>query len=422
MSEHKDDFEQFIAEMADAHTLYPSDRVWAKVQQQLPVKKSWPALWTCSIGLLFLTVLATYWLCVPLQTPLYSIAKKGFQPRTANAEAEKVKQPLIAPRKSTMAVDKALYASLGAPNTVWSLPTAYGAQMAADMLDWEIYSTFIPIVADERLDKDGQEKSVAAMDVKGYLNNKQLVGNWELSEAPISTVSDKWQYEVHAAPSIGFRLMDDEMPSENAIAPKNGVAANGSATAAAKHKAMLGTEIGLGIQYKINRILSLKTGIQLNVQHADGGNASDVMINQAQTSLLQHQQSDTITDNNRVYQLSIPVGIQVLAISGRHWALSAGASLLPTYTLGGAAMDAQEMLGAATYKSVSNSTAPVWKKWNINTSFDARFSYRIRSIQLYVGPQVRYQHFANTNSGNSTYVPREMKVDYGCRVGIVAPL
>lgn len=425
MRESTDDFEQLIAEMADAYTMYPSDRVWAKVQQQLPAKKSWPALWTCSIGVFLLTTLATYWFCRPMQVPTH---KAGFLHKNYSIKKYNYKLPRRLATKENkhlakiIPIDEPFHAvkEVFVPN-LWQFP-ANGWFQKAEANNNQSNHDSIPTTNEKLLTNNHIGGASALANAVGTLANTQSLAYWDVDKALTVATSDRWQYEIHAAPSICFRFVEDEQPLDNRIGTKNGVAANSISAATTKHKAMLGTEIGLGVQYKINSIFSLKTGIQLNVQQADLGTPVEPIMTSQQFSVSQNKLNDTIADNNRVYQLSIPVGIQVLAISGSKWALSAGASLQPTYTMGGGDADVQEAPSATILKPIGNNGASVFKKWNINTSFDARFSYRLRNIQLYVGPQVRYQHFNNVNNMPNAYLPREMKVDYGCRIGIVAPL
>ncbi len=50
-NEHKDGFEIFLKEKADSYKMYPSEKVWANLNEQLHPRKKWPYLVVAAIFL-----------------------------------------------------------------------------------------------------------------------------------------------------------------------------------------------------------------------------------------------------------------------------------------------------------------------------------------------------------------------------------
>jgi hypothetical protein len=113
--------------------------------------------------------------------------------------------------------------------------------------------------------------------------------------------------------------------------------------------------------------------------------------------------------NNRVYQLSLPLGLQWEALQGKHFGINAEASVQPTLTL-----NTNTYLLSTDYKHYTSGNDLI-RKWNINTSMGFNISYKSGATVFMVGPQVRYQHLPTYSN---LYPVKEYLLDYGIRFGI----
>jgi len=183
-------------------------------------------------------------------------------------------------------------------------------------------------------------------------------------------------------------------------------------------------EVGLGLMYNLTRNLRFKTGLQFNVRqyYIDAYPSSAI----ATIAIVQGNRLDSVnvysgysnTGNysltkldNRMYQLSIPLGLQFDAIQTGKWGVSVGASIQPTFTL-----NKNVYLISTDYKYYANGES-FFRRFNINTAVDLNFSYKTSDkVKFYLGPQIRYQHLPTYND---SYPIKEYRWDYGIRLGII---
>ena len=188
-------------------------------------------------------------------------------------------------------------------------------------------------------------------------------------------------------------------------------------------KAGIGKEIGIGLRYKISNEFTFKTGLQFNIReyfidaYSSNGLATiDVFQNNKFDSINVISKYgngngfEQIRLTNRLYQISIPIGVEWNVLNTKRFGLSIGASMQPTYSL-----NKNVFIISTDYKYYANGES-LFRKWNINSSLNANFTYTHNKSTFYIGPQIRYQHLP-------TYVDKypikEYRVDYGIRLGII---
>ena len=235
------------------------------------------------------------------------------------------------------------------------------------------------------------------------------------AESSKEKVSNKFEYEVYTTPSISYRsLVEDQYISK---------ATSGTVNSQVSQKAGFGKELGLGFRYKTSDKITLKTGLQFNIReyYIDAYNSSGL----ATIGVFQNNSFDSINVaskysngsgmgqtrlSNRLYQISIPIGVEWNVFSNKNIGLSIGASMQPTYSL-----NKNVFIISTDYKYYANGES-LFRKWNINSSLSANFTYTHNKSTFFVGPQIRYQHLP-------TYVDKypikEYRVDYGIRLGII---
>jgi hypothetical protein len=218
--------------------------------------------------------------------------------------------------------------------------------------------------------------------------------------------NNRWSYEMYTTPSVGYVAEDGTMIPSNTP---------NTSSAVSKTKPVLGLELGMGIQYDVSKKLLFKTGMQLNVhQYSLTDNASD-FTSDAVIAKNDKKVSDAATTiaNGRLYQFSIPVGMQWKPFNYHRIGLGIGASLLPSFTL-------NNDPNTATTKNNNYTIADnLAKNVALNASVNIAINYQFRNSTVYFGPQLRYQHLPTNNADGN--VSKDYHLDYGLRLGIVRP-
>jgi hypothetical protein len=238
----------------------------------------------------------------------------------------------------------------------------------------------------------------------------------------------KLDFQFYLAPSISYRkLVDDKERNsyQRSASPANVPTALNytvNVNDVVRHKPAMGTEVGLGVMYKLNKRLKLKTGVQLNVRqyYIDGFSTSTGL---ATIAIVSNNKLDTVTQyssfsntngysesqlDNRLFQVSLPVGLQWDFFQGRRLGFSIGGSLQPTLTL-----NKNLYIISTDYKAYTDGT-PFLRRWNINSSAELDITYKVGNVKWSLGPQIRYQHLPTYSD---KYPIKEYRLDYGLKIG-----
>lgn len=245
---------------------------------------------------------------------------------------------------------------------------------------------------------------------------------WERQNAP-----SRWSYEFYTTPSISYRSLEDDRTRDkynNTTPTAPGTTQGALDSSKIRHKPALGTEVGVGLLYGLSSRLRLKMGLQFNIRqyYIDAYQSYGV----ATIAIVQNNRVDSINVasrysniasysaaklDNRMYQISIPIGLQYDAIQSAKWGVSIGASIQPTFTL-----NKNVYMISTDYKYYANGES-FFRKFNINTAVDLNVNYKIGdNTKLYLGPQIRYQHLPTYNDA---YPIKEYRWDYGVKIGIM---
>jgi len=465
---NRDAFEQFLTDETDKHQLFASDAVWANISKQVQKEKSWPALTIVAffivIGLSVATILnyppdnilakAHYNDSVQIAhqkeaaaiiaskakdddlesrissqkitaktfaeiekhqqavalaavTPTVSVVDVKVKPEVA--VTEKVRKPL--------AVKENVLANNGSPFTKEeTLPLAMAA------ITDEVANTTNTDIAksDDKIGESDANEGVTDNVYKDYFA--------ALIKKKATKKSTRWTYDIYATPSKSYRNLEDDKV-RNLYTTTSIPNANNTNTAslsnAVRHKPALGSEAGIAIGYNLTTKLTVKAGLQFNIRqyyidaYQTFGIATIAIVQNNRLDSLSfytrfgssgNSYSETKLDN-RLYQLSIPLGLEWTAFEGKKLGLNLGASVQPTFTL-----NKNVYLISTDYKYYANG-ASFFRKWNINTAVNINFSYKINNgSKLYFGPQVRYQHLPTYNDA---YPIKEYRLDYGVKIGFI---
>jgi len=249
-------------------------------------------------------------------------------------------------------------------------------------------------------------------------------------------VKSKVELQFYVTPSISYRkLEDDEIRLLYSSTPTTTTSPSNSSPLAqnltnvnniVRHTPALGMELGAGLLFSLSSNIKLTTGLQINERqyYIDASQSSNI----ATIAIIRNNRLDSvqflstysnsrgfnnIKIDNKLYQLSIPLGLQWDFIHGKRLGISFGASIEPTITL-----NKNVYMISTDYKYYANG-ASFFRKLNFNTSVDLNFTYQVGDLKWYLGPQIRYQHLPTYTD---IYPIKEYRWDYGLKIGVLLPI
>ena len=424
-----DDFEKFLQSEVETQKMYPSDYVWNNIAKQIQPKKSWPALTFISIGIVLTLGIATFFNYPPenlLETIKANVKNKAVTNKSIVKSSLKQEGVTLAARPTNVVARKiqknyitTFHKANNFSNNNINALSANTSSLTTSVNDKKEEITNVQSAKTRNGSFiAGELASIDALSTPDFssLNNLKLHG-FEKKKAKITQekISDRLAYEIYATPSISFRkLAEDEYVNKSST---------GSVNNQVSQKAGIGKEIGIGLRYKISNEFTFKTGLQFNIReyfidaYSSNGLATiDVFQNNKFDSINVISKYgngngfEQIRLTNRLYQISIPIGVEWNVLNTKRFGLSIGASMQPTYSL-----NKNVFIISTDYKYYANGES-LFRKWNINSSLNANFTYTHNKSTFYIGPQIRYQHLP-------TYVDKypikEYRVDYGIRLGII---
>lgn len=246
----------------------------------------------------------------------------------------------------------------------------------------------------------------------------------------IKKYNNKWKLQYYLTLSNSYRTLDDDKTrSRYTSAITDRIALNRNVNDIVIHKPMLGIEIGGSIMYPITKRLFIKTGIQFNIRqyNIDAFNAYGA----ANISYVNNYQLNTYSAisgfstnfenaigaktnlQNKLYELSIPIGLEWDVIDGTKWGLRLNGSFQPTV-----ALNRSNHIISTDYKYYTDAT-PFFRRFNINSDAGILFTMKTKNVKWFFGPQVRFQQLPTYND---LYPIKEYRVDYGVKIGFLKSL
>ncbi len=243
----------------------------------------------------------------------------------------------------------------------------------------------------------------------------------------------KWKERTtatfYATPNIGYRKLYND-PKYNIPANQSSLLLASQASGAGQsvnQKPALGLEAGFNINYAVAKNIRFTAGLQANftnyaakaIETNHPVSTSLLLIDQNTGLTYLHGTSSTLANNdgynrkkihNTTYQVSLPVGFAVKLYGNDKIEWFSGATIQPTYVMGGKAY----LISADRKNYVVDATAI--SKWNLNTGFETYVNYKFDGFTLQAGPQFRYQLLSTYDK---KYTIQENLYNIGVKVGVV---
>ncbi|MBS1627504.1 MAG: hypothetical protein JSR09_06385 [Bacteroidetes bacterium] len=461
-------FEQWLQNETEDQKMYPSETVWENIRTEIHGNKSWPALTIASLLIIISLGVITFLNYPPKNILLKTIPNQPFNTTENNNLSEKQTVAIasnneefvnqINPNRYTQQTLKVIneeiqlmkdgnvsftltkpkfnIAVLNIPYTpIASLPkkqiivstatTITSTNNTADSEEDNFYlntdsNNYNKSTTTRKSNLPSINESIA--NENGNNNADEYVKTFGANKTKTTKTLRKLSWQLYISPSVSYRKLEDEA-SYNLYTGTN-------VNSAVKHKPALGLEVGFGLSYNLTKNFSIKTGLQFNMRqyyidanrnwgmatfafvqnnHLDSisflsaySNANNSTVNFGSTKL-----------DNKLYQLSIPIGFEWNVLQLKKFGVSIGGSIQPTFTL-----NKNIYMISNDYKYYADGES-FFRKWNYNSSGELLFNYQLNNgSKLFFGPQIRYQHLPTYND---LYSIKEHRLDYGIKFGISRP-
>lgn len=457
--------EEFLQRETSQHRMYPSDHIWRNIHKELHGKKQWPALTITAILMIAALCISTILNDYPSELQYKQLRSNNglnlnlfqnsypFFPglnkiKKSDINADLHNQNIASKTIETKAYKESKTTDINTYQNITVSNAAIASNKTQNVYQENKFdNTSNTLTNIEKVSLNINNPSEVALisnnaltDITAKKINFPTIKNskFHLTEphlqipALVKNKSSKLELDIYVTPSISYRkLLDDKLRNNFEPVPL----ANGPIAPAytqnvndvVKHKAAMGSEIGIGIMYHITNNLKFKTGLQYNIRkyYIDSYKSGSTV---AGIAIIRNNRLDTINQitnlsanlgyaetqlDTKLYQVSVPIGIQWDFLHYKKFGLTFGGSIEPTITL-----NKNVYLISTDYKYYTDGT-PFLRKWNINSSAQLNLTYKAGSYQLYAGPQIRYQHLPTYND---QYPIKEFRMDYGFRIGFTKRL
>jgi Outer membrane protein beta-barrel domain len=441
---YNDEFERQLKEKADQFKMYPSDKVWNEVHSSLHTRKK-----RFVIGMSFLIGGILFLAGTQLISPAHNTHSKSIAAKI-NTPAKPAEDAVLpgftassfeaAPVNSSANHHRSDVSQNATASFILHSGDA-SEQGSGDIQESLVEKNTVhakPIQPVEQNVSRKADAPVAAADLKEstqtILNNPDLnsVASEMVSEKPVTQPShnhnDRFSWEIYVAPTLNthylyglnYRTMAQALPTAPImvvhIANVNGFVDN---------TPVLGYNVGGNILYRISKNISLKAGLEfsfsryyINTYNSNQGQASATLSSYfgyvADSLSNLTTGGGSVNKNperfqNKYYQLSIPVGVDMKVVDKGKFQVHLGATLQPSYLLNTDAYVLSEDFSSYT------KDANALRRWNLIAGAEAYISYGVGKVRWEIGPQVRYQIFSTYKT---SYPLQENMLNYGIRIGI----
>lgn len=446
---HHNDLESLLRDELDSHRMYPSDRVWSKIRSSLHQYKPWHALTIISIAILSTLSVLTIdknqevsfkTIAAFISKPKNNDYVKQISAAYINEQTfQSIHQHNIEPKKATQKLASIPIAEVipyhskfdQEPLYIGKAPEIISEKFVIDEEVWKASQAYATL---------NENKIELNEATTGFTQRENLIvssqkANQDIHLFPkdLSAIAKsyrpRWAMQWYVTPSIGFRDLTDDRGKNavsgfgNFIAP---MALNRitDINAVVRHRSAPGMEVGLAGIYHVNKRLSIKAGFQFNIQQYF---IETFQSNQeiATISLFNgFNRVDNIhfltrynnatgfyetTLRNRLFQLSLPVGIQWNMLQGKRLGIQVEATVQPTVNL-----NENVYLISTDYKNYTDG-ASLLRKTNLNSSIGVNLTYTYGDTKFEIGPHFRYQHLPTYIE---PYPVREYLKNVGFRIGM----
>ena len=423
---NQDELEQFLIDEVKDHRMYPSDQIWRNIQTEVNGHQTWPALTFISIFIISALTVSTLLNNHPAEKSIRislnnskgstitnkegksnpdfnSIAAEQLTAKTlADIKHEKtidlVEAPIVA-----MTFTKADPIKIANTHLVNNYPTKPSFinenSLRSVSFNWVANNNATEknsLLIDGAEIVTSNDNAIAAtspaivVPISNTIKPTESIANStdeylkEFAFTPSSLVkakNSKVGYGFFITPSTSYRKLSDTKAKEilgtaPASAPV-GLNYTASINNIVRHKPAVGLEFGFAVLYNMTNRFKFKTGVQFNIRQyyietfqATTDVTTISLINSRgveNINVFSPYNNNTGYNSteldNKMYQVSVPLGLQYDLIKGNQFGVTAEASIQPTFTL-----NKSLYLLSTDYKHYADGNS-LMRKWNVNSSF-----------------------------------------------------
>jgi hypothetical protein len=437
------DFEKLLRDNANQYRMYPSEKVWKGIHSALHTRRRWYGLTAAILFLITGSVVSIFVFndkpekntladqkIVP---PQKSVAKVTpaliYKPQKFTPEIKQTKssnQPAVyitesylnSPLLNMHAGDDQSTANLNNSN---SNSVRNEESFDPNTLDNNDISNDVQLLITMGILKNNKkvETEIAAID-ESPLEERNITDQSRVDENTGKKITDeisalasqnvsitkskkqsRLTAQIYFTPTVSYRKLSE---NKNVYNNTGFYVPSIDVNHLVKHKPGMGVEFGIEGRYHLNKKLSLKTGLQFNLNRYDikayshPTEIATVALStgyrvDSQVSLSNYRNfSSTTTPNwleNFYFQVAVPVGAEII-LSDRNniqWGISG--TIQPTYVIGDRAY-----LISSDYKNYAK-FPELMRRWNLSTGIGTFVSYSTGRIKWQAGPHLRYQHLSS---------------------------
>lgn len=456
-----DEFEDWLKQSADKHKMYPSDKLWRNINEQLHEQPNWPAL-TFGAILTLALITATLIFLHPnkdlfsVPNYAYSFTSKSSVESAANQPSAitpivrqtKVKEPVYSFNKSFRAYEESSYSQPIALQQVedYELPALTNqSQLKANSIannraTEKLIEKSAAIVLNTSISLQTAEAddnlALAATSTTSKLEDTTTIGEQKLQHANENAKivqlpqakKKRWYVEVYGGSNISYRRLNESAKDGYHTAYSQPSASDReNLNSIVNQRPSVGVNAGAAFVYSVSDRVRLKAGLQLNFRQYNIDafkskyDRSVLLLNNGYYypdsvvtfSAISNEQGKATVLGNKYYQIGIPIGIEWTAVQLRNVNFNLAANVQPTYQI-----NSNNYLLTSDYKNYVQAPG-LLRRMNINAGVEATANFNAGRLQWQVGPQILYQTLPTQKANYSIH---EHLIDYGIRVGIIKRL
>lgn len=429
-----ENLERFLKESADDLQMRPSADVWSRIQHRMNRRRRW--VFFSSAFFLLTTSLFGYLIIDHSKNAADPFAGVQTLSRKADAKPANTAAEPVATNASLQRTSTARPRSTAAPvnkKAVNPSNSQNRGQLGKPIVPQndvapvaEASSPYTPTVVDELQPFSNAlpETSTEPQTAKNEILTIESVVN---SYSP-KRVKRKPEFQLFFTPTVSYRRLTENKSYLRAV-PQSmasfNIAALYDVNSMVTHKPDLGLELGFALKVPVTGRIKLRTGMQFNITRYDIKAFTSYRPERATIALNTRSRGvDSVATvsnyrngsggradwlQNFYFQVSAPVGVEVVLSNNKKTQFGVAGSVQPTYVLGDRAY-----LISSDYKNYSQVPWLI-RRWNVNTSLETFVSYSTGKLRWQVGPQVRYQLLS---SFVEKYPVKENLFDYGLKIGV----
>ncbi|HLF46797.1 MAG TPA: hypothetical protein VI548_10250 [Chitinophagaceae bacterium] len=424
------DFEKLLRDNANQYRMYPSEKVWNGVHAALHTRRKWYRISAMAMLLLSGTAITLLVLNYTADKAMMTELDKSSPVLNSSIPSSKlffeknnfhfaqpeitlkttalpaVREPqIVTTKKTAITLATSVEKSNIQPETLQEEVTNESATVEIIQNETGDFFTELSVP-----DLTPAEKIFPESDAHKINEDARITGavNALASlEVPLSVKSKNngLSFQVYLTPTVSYRkLKENKSPyANNSFNSYRYLDVNNIVN----HKPAMGFEFGLEGKYRLNKNVSLKSGIQFNINRYDirayssPTEIATVAVSSGyrtnyMSTLSNYRNFSGYTPNwleNFYFQAALPMGTELALTEKKNFNFGISVTLQPTYVIG----DRAYMI-SSDYKNYAE-FPDLMRRWNLSTGFETFVSYKTGKVQWQTGPHVRYQFLSSYVSG-----------------------